>query len=61
MEKYITVSITEGEKYTVSDIKFDGQMLLPEAELRKRVAGTLGTSDPFLTGKAIKALLRKHV
>jgi peptide deformylase len=31
-----------------------------EAELRKRVAGTLGTSDPFLTGKAIKALLRKH-
>lgn len=30
-----------------------------EAELRKRVAGTLGTSDPFLTGKAIKALLRK--
>ena len=32
---YITVSITEGEKYTVSDIKFDGQMLLPEAELRK--------------------------
>ena len=32
-----------------------------EAELRKRLAGTLGTSDPFLTGKAIKALLRKHV
>jgi peptide deformylase len=32
-----------------------------EAELRKRVTGTLGTSDPFLTGKAIKALLRKHV
>jgi outer membrane protein insertion porin family len=32
---YITVSITEGEKYTVSDIKFDGQMLLPDVELRK--------------------------
>jgi hypothetical protein len=31
-----------------------------EVELRKRVTGTLGTSDPFLTGKAIKALLRKH-
>lgn len=31
-----------------------------EAELRKRVSGTLGSSDPFLTGKAIKALLRKH-
>ena len=30
-----------------------------EVELRQRVAGTLGTSDPFLTGRAIKALLRK--
>ena len=35
---YITVSITEGEKYTVSDVKFDGQMLIPEAELRKLLA-----------------------
>ncbi len=31
-----------------------------EAELRQRVSGTLGTSDPFLTGRTIKALLRKH-
>jgi len=30
-----------------------------EAELSKRVAGTLGTSDPFLTGKVVKALMRK--
>ncbi len=30
-----------------------------EAELQKRVAGTLGTSDPFLTGRAIRALLRR--
>ncbi len=30
-----------------------------EAELRRRVTGTLGTSDPFLTGRAIRALLRR--
>lgn len=34
---YITVSITEGERYTVSDIKIDGQLLIPEAELRKLI------------------------
>src|SRR5262245_1038347 len=31
---YITVNVTEGEKFTVSDIKFDGDLLVPEAELR---------------------------
>lgn len=34
---YITISITEGEKYTVSDIKMAGEMLVPEEELRKLV------------------------
>ncbi len=34
---YITISITEGEKYTVSDIKMAGEMLLPEDELRKLI------------------------
>lgn len=34
---YITVSITEGEKYTVSDVKMAGEMLVPEEELRKLV------------------------
>jgi outer membrane protein insertion porin family len=34
---YITVNVTEGEKFTVSDIKFAGETLLPEAELRKMV------------------------
>jgi outer membrane protein insertion porin family len=34
---YITVSITEGEKYTVSDVKMAGEMLIPEDELRKLV------------------------
>ncbi len=31
---YITINITEGEKYTVSDVKLGGDLLLPESELR---------------------------
>ena len=34
---YITVGITEGEKYTVSDIKVGGQLLIPEEEIRKLI------------------------
>src|SRR3990172_3261853 len=34
---YITVNITEGEKYTVSDVRLGGELLLPEAELRQLV------------------------
>ena len=34
---YITVSISEGEKYTVADVKVDGQLLVPEAEIRKLI------------------------
>jgi len=34
---YITVSLTEGEKYTVTDIKMAGEMLVPEDELRKLI------------------------
>lgn len=34
---YITIGITEGEKFTVSDIRMAGEMLVPEAELRKLV------------------------
>ena len=32
---YITVNISEGEKYTVSEVRLDGQMLLPREELEK--------------------------
>ncbi|PWT73987.1 MAG: outer membrane protein assembly factor BamA [Proteobacteria bacterium] len=32
---YITVNVTEGEKYRVSELKFAGDLLVPEAELRK--------------------------
>ena len=34
---YITINITEGQKYTVSDIKLAGEMLVPEDELRKLI------------------------
>ncbi|MBT9567032.1 MAG: outer membrane protein assembly factor BamA [Thiobacillus sp.] len=34
---YITINVTEGPQYKVSDIKFAGQLLVPEAELRKLV------------------------
>ncbi len=34
---YITINLTEGEKYTVSDVKVGGEMLLPEAEVRRLI------------------------
>ncbi len=35
---FITVNVTEGPNYTVSDINLAGQMLVPEEELRKLIA-----------------------
>ena len=35
---YIVVNVTEGDKYTVSDVKLGGELLLPEAELMRLVA-----------------------
>ncbi|SDW18523.1 outer membrane protein assembly factor BamA [Nitrosomonas communis] len=34
---YITINITEGPQYTVSDIKLAGNLLVPEHELRKLI------------------------
>jgi outer membrane protein insertion porin family len=34
---YITVNVIEGEKYTVSEVRLEGQMLLPRAEVEKLV------------------------
>lgn len=34
---YITINVTEGEKYTVSGVELAGQMLVPRAELEKLV------------------------
>lgn len=42
---YITANITEGEKYTVTDIKLAGEMLLPEDEARKLI--TLESGEVF--------------
>jgi outer membrane protein insertion porin family len=39
---YVTISITEGERYTVSDIKMAGEMLVPEEELRKLISVETG-------------------
>ena len=42
---YITVAVTEGPKYTVSDIKVAGELLLPEADIRRLI--TLKPGDVF--------------
>ena len=34
---YITINVTEGEKFSVSGVKLAGELLLPEEELRKLV------------------------
>ncbi|HTP63240.1 MAG TPA: outer membrane protein assembly factor BamA [Burkholderiales bacterium] len=34
---YITINVIEGEKYSISDVKLDGQMLVPREELQKLV------------------------
>ncbi len=34
---YITVNVTEGPQYRVSDVKLAGQMLVPEAELKQLI------------------------
>jgi outer membrane protein insertion porin family len=42
---YITVNVTEGEKYSVSDVRLGGEMLVPEEELRRLITVKLG--EPF--------------
>ncbi|NDU85334.1 MAG: outer membrane protein assembly factor BamA [Ferrovum sp.] len=42
---YITVNISEGQPYKVSDVKLAGQFVVPEAELQKLV--TLKPGDTF--------------
>src|SRR5262245_31608032 len=34
---YITIGITEGDRFTVSDVRLAGEMLVPEPELRKLI------------------------
>ncbi|MFO7543386.1 MAG: outer membrane protein assembly factor BamA [Thiobacillus sp.] len=42
---YITVNVTEGPQYKVSEVKLAGQMLVPEAELKKLI--TVKPGDVF--------------
>ncbi|NIR32067.1 MAG: outer membrane protein assembly factor BamA [Gammaproteobacteria bacterium] len=42
---YITVNVTEGERYTVSDTEMAGDLVVPEEELRKLV--TIEPGDVF--------------
>jgi outer membrane protein insertion porin family len=42
---YITVNVTEGPQYRISDVKLAGQMLVPEAELQKFI--TVKPGDIF--------------
>jgi outer membrane protein insertion porin family len=35
---YVTVNITEGRKYTVTDVKLAGKFIVPEAELQKLIS-----------------------
>lgn len=39
---YITINVTEGEKYTVTDVKLAGEMLIPEAEARNLISVSSG-------------------
>ncbi len=46
---YITVNVTEGEKYSVSEVKLAGQLLLPEDELKSLIK--LKPGDVFARDK----------
>lgn len=39
---YITINVTEGEKYTISDVKLAGELQVPEAELTKLISISKG-------------------
>ncbi|MGE0372577.1 MAG: outer membrane protein assembly factor BamA, partial [Gammaproteobacteria bacterium] len=42
---YITINVTEGEKYTVSGVQLTGELIVPEDELRKLIS--IGAGDVF--------------
>jgi outer membrane protein insertion porin family len=50
---YITVNVTEGEKYTVSDVRIGGQTLVPQDELRKLLR--LKPGDVFSRQKLVES------
>ena len=46
---FISIGITEGPKYTVSDVKVAGELLIPEADIRKLI--TLKPGDVYSRNK----------
>jgi outer membrane protein insertion porin family len=50
---YITLNVTEGEKYNVSEISFAGNLVVPESELRKLFL--IKSGDVFSRNKMIAA------
>lgn len=54
---YITINVTEGDKYTISDVKLAGDLQVPEADLAKLI--TIHKGDVFnrqLVSETSKAL-----
>lgn len=52
-EIYVTIGVTEGARYTVGQIKLSGELIAPEAELRKLIA--IKTGDVFSREKVTEA------
>lgn len=50
---YLTVNITEGEKYNVTDVKLAGELLVPEEELRKLI--TVNSGEIFSREKVTES------
>jgi outer membrane protein insertion porin family len=54
---YITVNVTEGEKYTISDVKLAGELQLPETELAPLIKIAKGdTFNRQMISESSKAL-----
>jgi len=53
---YITVNLSEGERYTVSDVKLGGELIVPEEELRKLI--TIKPGEPFSREKLTETTKR---
>lgn len=58
---FITVNITEGQRYTISDVRLAGQMVVPEEDLRARILTASGQiySQGLLT--ASEELMRQRL
>lgn len=50
---YITVNVTEGEKYTISEVKLSGETIVPDTELQQLIAVKAG--DTFSREKVTQS------